>query len=334
MTDSRTGDATRKLLVSFHPNPRVAPLVDGGVKPEGVDLEWDTGEIGAAFMRALTKNDFDIFEFSISHYIATRDHPNPAYAGWIAVPVFTSKPVFLYRNLFVREAAGIKSLMDLRGKRLGIPDFSMTGGIAIRVILRTLYGIHPREITWINTRPARLRHDNAMGFDHSTQTGITITNIDEGTTPQQMLERGELDAVVGAPEVEVGAAPGIRRFPLEQWIEILAAVRRVIGITPVNHTLIVQKRLLVDRPDLATRMLQAFERSKTEAYRRSPTARALFPEYDLDAQRRAFGDDPFPYGFKANRQVLELVAEQLEIDGIIRKRPDIDGLVAESVRGS
>ena len=101
MTDDRTGAATKKLLISFNPNPRVLPLVDGGVKPEGVDLEWDTGEFGAAFLRALTKNDFDMFEFSISHYIATRDHPNPAYAGWIAVPVFSSKPVFLYRNLFV-----------------------------------------------------------------------------------------------------------------------------------------------------------------------------------------------------------------------------------------
>jgi len=334
MTDSHGADATRKLLISFHPNPRVAPLVDGGVKPEGVDLEWDSGEIGAAFLRALTKNDFDLFEFSISHYIATRDHPNPAYAGWIAVPVFTSKPVFVYRNLFLREAAGIDSLADLRGKRLGIPDFSMTGGIAIRIILKALYGIHPREITWINTRPARLRHDHAMGFDHSTETGITIHNIDEGTTAQQMLERGELDAAIGASDVEVGAAPGIRRFPLEQWIEVLAAVRRAIGITPVNHILLLQKRLLLERPDLATRMLQAFERSKFEAYRRSPSARAILPEYDIEAQRRVFGDDPFPYGFKANRQVLELVAEQLEIDGVIRKRPDIDGLVAESVRGS
>jgi len=334
MTNSRTDDATRKLLISFHPNPRVVPLVDGGVKPEGVDLEWDTGEIGAAFMRALTKNDFDIFEFSISHYIATRDHPNPAYAGWIAVPVFASKPSGIYRSLFVRDAAGIQSLADLRGKRLGIPDFSMTGGIAIRVILRTLYGIHPREITWVNTRPARHRHDNAMGFDHSTETGITILNIDEGTTPQQLLARGELDAAVGAPDAQAGVAAGIRQFPLEQWIEVLAAVQRAIGITPVNHTLIIQKRLLIERPDLATRMLQAFERSKMEAYRRSPAARAIFPDYDLEAQRCAFGDDPYPYGFKANRQVLELVAEQLEIDGIIRKRPDIDGLVAESVRGS
>ena len=334
MTESLSGTATRKLLVSFHPNPRVLPLVDGSVKPEGLELEWETADPGAAFMRALTKNDFDVFEFSISHYIATREHPNPAYAGWIAVPVFSSKPSGIYRNLFLREASGIRSLADLRGKRLGIPDFSMTGGVAIRVILKTLYGIHPREITWINTRPESLRHDHAMGFDHSTDTGIEVSNIDERTTPQRMLECGELDAAVGAPQVEIVAAPGIRRFPLEQWIEVLSAVRRAIGITPVNHTLLVQKRLLHERPDLAMRLLAAFESSKAEAYRRSPAARAIFPEGDIELQRRSFGEDPYPYGLRANRQVLELVAEQLEIDGIIRKRPDIDALVAQSVRDS
>jgi 4,5-dihydroxyphthalate decarboxylase len=326
--------AGKKLLISFGPNARVQPLIDGGIKPEGIELEWDTGEIGAAFLRALTKNDFDMFEFSISHYIATRNHPNPAYAGWIAVPVFTSKPVFLYRELYVREAAGITSLADLRGKRLGIPDFSMTGGIWIRIMLKTLYGIHPREISWLNTRPARLRHDHAMGFDHPTETGIKIVNIDENTTPQAMLERGEVDAVIGAPEVEVRAAPGIVHFSREKWMAALAAVQKTLGITPVNHTLIIQKRHLAERPGLAMSMLQAFERAKLEAYRRSDSARAILPEYDLGEQLRAFGSDPYPYGMKANRQVLELVADQLVIDGVIRERPDIDGLVAESVRGT
>jgi 4,5-dihydroxyphthalate decarboxylase len=326
--------AGTKLLISFGPNARVQPLIDGGVKPEGVELEWDTGEIGAAFLRALTKNDFDMFEFSISHYIATRKHPNPAYAGWIAVPVFTSKPVFLYRELYVREAARIASLADLRGKRLGIPDFSMTGGIWIRIMLKTLYGIHPREISWLNTRPARLRHDHAMGFDHPTETGIKIVNIDENTTPQQMLERGEVDAVVGAPEVEVRAAPGIMHFSREKWMAALADVQKALGITPVNHTLIVQKRHLVERPGLAMSMLQAFDRAKLEAYRRSDNARAILPEYDLAQQLRAFGSDPYPYGMKANRHVLELVADQLVIDGVIRERPDIDSLVADSVRGT
>ena len=138
-------DPKRKLLISFHSNPRVAPLMQGRVAAEGLDLEWDSGNIGAAFMRALTTNDFDVFEFSISHYLATRNHANPAYAGWIAVPVFSSKPSAIYRAFHVREAAGIRTLADLRGKRIGLPDFSMTGGIAIRVMLRKLYGIEARE---------------------------------------------------------------------------------------------------------------------------------------------------------------------------------------------
>jgi 4,5-dihydroxyphthalate decarboxylase len=324
----------KKLLISFHPNPRVAPLVEGRVKPVGVDLEWDTGEIGGAFMRALTKNDFDVFEFSISHYIATRGHANPAYAGWIAVPVFASKPSAIYRGLFLRDDANIRTLADLRGKRLGIPDFSMTGGIAIRVMLRTLYGIRPQEITWVNTRPTEQRHDTAMGFDRATPTGIRISNIAEGVTPQQMIERGELDAVVGAPNAPVEPAPGIRRFPLEQWVEVLAATQRAIGITPVNHTLLVQKRLVAERPELPLRLYEAFERSKAEAYKTNPAARAIFPDFDLEAQRRAFGDDPYPYGLSKNRQTFELVAEQLEIDGIIKTRPDVDSLIAESVRGT
>ena len=325
-----------KLLISFGANERIKPLVDGTVKPEGVTLEWDTGEIGAAFLRALTTNDFDLFEFSISHYIATRDHPNPAYAGWIAIPIFTSKPIFMYRDLFVRDGANIKSLADLRGKRLGIPDFSMTGGIWLRIILNRLYGIHPREIAWTNTRPARLRHDHAMGFDDAAQTptGVKIVNIDEGTTPQQMMERGELDAVVSAPEVEVSERPGFRNFTREAWLDVLGEVRRAIGITPVNHTLIIQKRLVAAHPTLPMQMYQTFERAKQVAYQRDPKARAILPEMDLQKQINVFGEDPYPYGLKANRQVLELVADQLVIDGVIKQRPDIDGLVAEGVRGT
>jgi len=326
----------RKLLVSFGLNDRIAPLVDGSVKPEGVDLEWDTGEIGAAFLRALTKNDFDVWEFSISHYIATRGHPNPAYAGWTIIPIFTSKPVFMYRDLFVREQAGIRSLADLRGKRLGMPDFSMTGGIWFRIVLKTMYGIEPQDITWINTRPARLRHDNAMGFDQmsETGTGVRIINIDESDTPQRLMERGEVDAVVSAPEVEVHEAPGIVRFSPDEWLEVLGGVRKKIGITPVNHTLVVQKALVAERPDLPMRMYQAFQRAKDVAYARGPRARAILPERSLERQRELFGDDPYPYGLKANRQVLDLVAGQLVTDGVIRAKPDIEGMVAEGVRNT
>ena len=95
-----------------------------------------------------------------------------------------------------------------------------------------------------------------------------------------------------------------------------------------------QKRLIEQRPDLPMRLLTVFENAKREAYRSDPRTRAIFPEYDLEVQRKAFGDDPYPYGFRANRQAFELVAEQLQIDGILREQPDLDSLVAESVRTS
>ena len=326
--------APLKLSMSFHPNPRVQPLVEGHVKPEGVEFAWDTGEIGAAFMRVLTKNDFDVFEFSISHYLATRGRGNPAWDGWIAIPVYASKPSAIYRGLYLREDAGIKGLADLRGKRLGIPDFSMTGGIAIRVLLRRLYGIRPQEITWVNTRPAAQRHDNAMGFDHPTDTGIRIENIPEGMTAQQLIERGEVDAVVGAPQVPVVDAPGLQHFALSRWVEALAELQRQIGITPVNHTLLIQKRVLAENPKLGRLLFDTFQRAKEEAYRSNPAARAIFTDFDLDLQRRAFGEDPYPYGLAANRPCLELVAEQLEIDGLIAKRPDVDALIAEDLRNT
>jgi 4,5-dihydroxyphthalate decarboxylase len=324
-------EPSRKLLASFHKNPRVAPLMEGRVEPEGLSLEWDMGDIGEAFMRALTRNDFDVFEFSISHYIATREHANPAFAGWTAVPVFSSKPSGIYRYLCVREASGIKTLADLRGKRIGIPDFSMTGGIAIRVILRILFGIQPQEIAWVNTRPATARHDAAMGFDRPTSNGIAISNIAEGITAQQLIERDEVDAVVTAPNAPVRPAPGIRRLPLDLWVDMLAQVQQAIGVTPANHVLVVQKRLLEERPDVPLKLLKAFERSKAEAYRRDPAARAIFPDFDLDVQRTVFGDDPYPYGTAANRRVLDLVAEQLQIDGFIARCPVIEELVAPAV---
>jgi len=39
---------------------------------------------------------------------------------------------------------------------------------------------------------------------------------------------------------------------------------------------------------------------------------------------------PFPYGLKGEPAALELLPSKLEIDGIIRKQPDIDGVGAES----
>ena len=54
----------------------------------------------------------------------------------------------------------------------------------------------------------------------------------------------------------------------------------------------------------------------------------------LDAQRRAFGDDPFPYGLAINRKALETLAEYSFEQGLIKERPNIADLFAASTRDS
>jgi 4,5-dihydroxyphthalate decarboxylase len=147
-----------------------------------------------------------------------------------------------------------------------------------------------------------------------------------------MIERGELDAVLGATGSAVQAAPGVRAFTAEEWLPVLGELQRKIGVTPVNHAVVVQKRLLAERPSLARDIYTAFEQGKREAYAHNPKARAILPDVDLAKQTAMFGDDPYPYGLRANRNVLELIGEQNVLDGMIRERFAPDTLVAESVR--
>src|SRR5438105_3961332 len=57
-----------QLHGTFSPNPRMAPLIDGTVKPEGIEITFESGQAGELHERHLRDNAFDVFEFSISHY--------------------------------------------------------------------------------------------------------------------------------------------------------------------------------------------------------------------------------------------------------------------------
>jgi len=326
--------ASLKLSTAFERNLRLEPLIDGSVKGKDVEFDWDFSEPGGMFVRHLSKNEFDAFEFSLSHYFCTRNLPNPAYAGWTLMPIFTTKPIFMFRDLYVREDSGIRSLADLKGKRFGIPDFSMTAAIWFRIILRTVYGIEGKDITWTNVRPPERRQMHAMGIDHETGSGIPLINNDKGEDPQLMMERGDFDIAISAAGTDLKEAPGIRLFGQERGMEAFYAVQQKIGVMPVNHGMVLQKKFLAARPDLPRDIYDAFLSSKEAAYARDPKSRLVFPQLDPVRQREMFGDDPFKFGLKANRRALELVAEQLVIDGILDKVPEIDPLIPEVLRNT
>jgi 4,5-dihydroxyphthalate decarboxylase len=330
-----------RLKIAFMRNPRLEPLLDGTVQPDGVELDWHLGDPGALFSSHMRENAFDVFEFSISNYLILRSKPEWAHLQWTAIPIFLAKPLFIFRNCHVNTGAGIASLADLRGKRLGLPDYGMTAAVWVRIILRALYGIHSHELTWYNGRWASGRHTRILGIEDTPPPGVTIVNLDEhdGKELDRMLHRGEVDVAIGDNQImPITEGPTVRKlFTADTLPSVSAALYREAGVTPVNHVLMMQQRLLAERPELASVLYDAFERAKQETYARAQRGALgywLFPVALVPQQTASFRADPYPSGLAANRRMLTMVAEQLKIDGFIPELPDLDAIFAESTRAT
>src|SRR5882672_8814316 len=109
-----------RLTMGFSDNPRVQPLKDGAVKPQGIELDCVTLDPSALFQRNLTYDEFDVSEMSISETLLARERTDGTKWDWSALPVYLSRG-HVWPNLYVNAASGIASLGDLRGKRIGVP---------------------------------------------------------------------------------------------------------------------------------------------------------------------------------------------------------------------
>src|SRR5687767_3155510 len=115
-----------RLRAAHSNNPRLQPLRDGSVEAKGIEFEWQTIPPQELFHHQLVHNDLDLFEFSISTYMMTRDRPGgPERWDWVGIPIFLSR-AFLALNTHVNVNAGMDTFADLKGKSFGIPDFQMT----------------------------------------------------------------------------------------------------------------------------------------------------------------------------------------------------------------
>ena len=322
-----------RLKTAFMHNPRLQPLLDDSIRPKDIEFDWEFGHPAALNLRHLTENPFDVFEFSLSGYLVVNDRPEWAHLGWTAIPIFLSK-AFLPLELCVYEHAGIRSWADLAGKRIGLPDYNMTASIWMRIILWQLYNTRPENITWINGRRPPQRHSTMIGF-HEPPPGreMHVHELEPGTSLNEMLERGEIDAAFGDYQVApVTEGQHVRRLlDQEQARQLIADFARKTGITPVNHTVIVQRRLLAQYPQLARALYDVFEAAKQHSYERAlqaAEAYLLFPTGDFAQQAATFGADPYPSGISANRAMLEMLIEQLLYEGQIDHRANIESLFA------
>jgi 4,5-dihydroxyphthalate decarboxylase len=171
-----------QLSIAIGPYDRMRPLVDGEARIDSVDPQFMLLEPEEIFFRAMRHEAFDICELSLSSYslrVARGDSP------YVAVPVFPSR-AFRHTCIVVRTDRGINSPADLRGKRIGMPEYQLTANVWARAILEEEYGVHQRDITWVRggyESPGRIEK-----LAVTLPDGVVVENAPEGKTISGMLD--------------------------------------------------------------------------------------------------------------------------------------------------
>jgi 4,5-dihydroxyphthalate decarboxylase len=315
-----------QISVAIGNYDRNRPLIDGEVGIDGADPVFMTLSPEEIFFRAFRHQAFDVCELSLSSHVVSVARGQSAYIG---VPAFLSR-AFRHSSIYIRTDRGISSAADLKGKRIGIPEYQLTAIVWARGILADEYGVQPSDILWVRGgleepgRPEKIKVD--------LPADIRIEDAPEGRSLNAMLEAGEIDGFIGprAPSCfDRGDAGVARLFPDPATA---ADYFRRTGIFPIMHLLGVRRTLAEAHPWLPGALLKAFEQSKRASLAlladTSATKVTLpFVEEQLGAARQLMGEDFWPYGLtEANRRVLNAFCNHHHAQGLSARRVAIEEL--------
>ena len=295
-------------------------LANGTVSAEGIDLEVvNISPPSEIFLRMLNNEEFDVSEMSLSNYMIALGRDDRRF---IALPVFPSR-VFRHSYVWINTNAGIEKPQDLKGKRVGIADYSMTALLFTRGFLTHQYGVRPEDIHWLRRRREHV--------SIAVPEGIRIDNIGKDETLDDLLEQGKLDAVAltQPPRGFVRGSPNIRRlFSDARAAE--AEYYRQTKIFPIMHTVVMRRAVYEKQPSLALELAKAFQAAKEQSYERLEEKSFALPWLNLDLEfaQQVMGRDIYAYGVKASLPTLEAATLYSHEQGLTKRRLEVSELFA------
>jgi len=314
-----------QISVAMGDYDRNRALYDGRVQVDGCDPVYMLLSPEEMFFRAMRSRDFDVTELSFSSYLVKHSRGECPY---VAIPVFLSR-AFRHTSIYVRKDR-IRKPEDLRGRRIGIPEYQLTAIVWARSILQDDYGIRPEDVTWVRggidtpNRPEKIKLD--------LPPGVKIESAPEGKTISQLLDEGEIDGFI-APRPPSGAAA---RNPDIAWLfddptAVAKDYYRRTGIFPIMHVLAIRKDLAEQHRFLPAALFKAFSESKAAALElladTSATKVTLpFVEEQLKAARETLGEDFWSYGVEPNRKTLEAFLHHHHAQGLSSRKLAVDEL--------
>ncbi len=296
---------------------RTQPLITGAVKPEGITLKITCLPSPERHHRMLVNREFDVCELSLSSYFIGREQG----ITLSAIPVVPHRR-FRHGYIFVNAASGVKTPLDLAGRRVGVRRFQNTASVWVRGILADDYGLDRRTVQWFT------EGEEELGL--ALPAGLSCTRVAKGQRLDDMLTAGQLDAVIypeALPSLSGSAGRIVRLFPDYKEAEI--DYFRRTGIFPPMHAVVFKNELLAERPWVAASVWQAFRQAKAACYAylsdQRKSSLAWFG-HAWDEQKAILGEDPWPYDLAGNRHALETLRRYMVDDGLITERPPLDGL--------
>ena len=330
-----------KLSLSFISafNERVEPLMNGTIEADGIELIPTYSHPSETFWRQLKFQEFEVAEMSMSSYLIARSRG----VDMIAIPVFPSRR-FFHAELSYHVDSRVKQPGDLVGKRIGVGEYQQTAALWARGVLDHDFGVSQYKVDWYMERTEELSHGGATGF--TPPPGISFNRIPPDKSLATMLVNHELDAapIAGhltravnvidrSTRIRGGEGDWSKVKPL--FPDPIAEAKRFFtkyGFVPVNHTYIVRGDVYRAHPWIAVNLYAAFVKAKAYAreklLERIPEALFFGPEY-LTMTQQILGDDPFPYGVKANAAMLDTIIGYSNEQGLTPRKMKVNELFAE-----
>jgi 4,5-dihydroxyphthalate decarboxylase len=307
-----------RLTVACGRYDRTQALIDGRVRIEGVDeLTYLALRPGETFWRMLNHEEFDASEMSLSSYTILRSEGDSRF---IALPIFPSR-VFRQNALYVRADSPLRDPAELKGKRIGVGDYQMTAAVWTRGFLQHEYGVRPQDVRWVVGKPIRAIRQ---------PQGIALEFLAEGRNFEDMLERGEIDALMSVM-IPRSLGHALRRL-VPDFRRVEHEYFRKTGIFPIMHTFVLRRAVYEAHPWLATSLYRAFLRSRDLALAQAYDTDALTVSTPWLIEALESGREvKWDYSIEGSRPTLEALVQYLDEQQLTRRRMSVEELFAPNV---
>ncbi len=293
-----------QLSLAIGDYDRVRALSDGRVRIDGVNPAIMHLEPEEIFFRAFRQDAFDVAEVSLSTFALRTAAGNNPFVG---VPVFLSR-AFRHTAIYVNTTKKIAKPEDLRGRKIGIPEWQLTACVWARAILAE-YGVAPSQLHWIQggqEEPGRIEKAS-----FNLPEDVKIEPSPDGKTLSGMLAAGEIDALIAprAPSCFLRGEANVDWLFADPHKAASDWYART-GIFPIMHMLGVRRALADKHPWLPMTLFKAFDESKRLAMAALadpavPKVTLPFVDEQVRAAQSLMGRDYWPYGMEKNRATLE-----------------------------